>query len=414
MRKVLLIAFHFPPLIGSSGIQRTLGYARHLPKYGWQPIVLSAHPRAYPQINEQANGALPPELIIKRAFALDTSKHLSIKGHYPRALALPDRWMSWRWDAVRAGMQLIREHAPEAIWSTYPIATAHQIGAQLAQKSGLPWIADFRDPMLQADYPHDEHVREAFAQVEQQIFTTARCATFTTPGAQRLYRERYMPSGWSEERFVLIENGYDEESFHGLTAQHPNYTEGEVVLLHSGIVYKSERDPRAFFRALAQLRQEHFPHIDRLKLRFRAAVHEDFIRQCAQEAGISDMIEIAPAIAYRDALAEMLNAHALLVLQANNCNDQIPAKSYEYLRAQRPLLVLADPAGDTGALFTQIEGVSVAPLEHTEQILSCLRPFLSTLFAGQAPLPALSSAQRYDRARQAGDLAALLETLPTK
>ena len=43
----------------------------------------------------------------------------------------------------------------------------------------------------------------------------------------------------------------------------------------------------------------------------------------------------------------MLTVDGLLVLQAANCNDQIPAKTYEYLRAQQPLLALTDPAGDT-------------------------------------------------------------------
>ena len=42
-----MVAFHFPPLAGSSGIQRTLRFVQHLPALGWEPIVLSAHPRAY-------------------------------------------------------------------------------------------------------------------------------------------------------------------------------------------------------------------------------------------------------------------------------------------------------------------------------------------------------------------------------
>ncbi|HEX8884928.1 MAG TPA: hypothetical protein VF797_10595, partial [Noviherbaspirillum sp.] len=43
--RVLLIAFHFPPEAVSSGIQRTLSFFKNLGKYGWEPMVLSAHPR---------------------------------------------------------------------------------------------------------------------------------------------------------------------------------------------------------------------------------------------------------------------------------------------------------------------------------------------------------------------------------
>ena len=47
MKRVLLIAFHFPPVRGSSGLQRTLAFSRYLPEFGWQPSVLTADPRAY-------------------------------------------------------------------------------------------------------------------------------------------------------------------------------------------------------------------------------------------------------------------------------------------------------------------------------------------------------------------------------
>ena len=58
---------------------------------------------------------------------------------------------------------------------------------------------------------------------------------------------------------------------------------------------------------------------------------------------------LAPPIGYGEALAEMISSDALLILQASNCNDQIPAKLYECLRARRPILGLTDPAGDTAA-----------------------------------------------------------------
>ena len=42
MRKLLMVAFHYPPIRGSSGVQRTLKFSRYLPSLGWQPIVLGA------------------------------------------------------------------------------------------------------------------------------------------------------------------------------------------------------------------------------------------------------------------------------------------------------------------------------------------------------------------------------------
>ncbi len=58
-KRVLMVAFHFPPLAGSSGIQRTLRFAQHLPALGWQPIVLTAHPRAYEATSDDLTSEIP-------------------------------------------------------------------------------------------------------------------------------------------------------------------------------------------------------------------------------------------------------------------------------------------------------------------------------------------------------------------
>ena len=214
MKRVLMVAYHFPPLAGSSGIQRTLRFVQHLPKFGWEPLVLSADPRAYERTSNDLMGEIPESIVVRRAFAFDTARHLSIAGRYIGAMARPDRWVSWKFAAVREGMRMIREFRPQAIWSTYPIATAHLIGAELQRRSGLPWIADFRDPMAQEGYPSDPLVWQSYHEIEANALQHARYSTFTTPGAARLYQGRYPNAA---NRIVVLENGYDEESFASLT-----------------------------------------------------------------------------------------------------------------------------------------------------------------------------------------------------
>ena len=104
-----MVAFHFPPLAGSSGIQRTLRFAAHLPSFGWQPTVLTAHPRAYERTSQDLMSEVAPDVVVERAFALDTRRHLSARGRYPWWLASPDRWTSWRWGAAVSGGRLIRK-----------------------------------------------------------------------------------------------------------------------------------------------------------------------------------------------------------------------------------------------------------------------------------------------------------------
>src|SRR5205823_2843386 len=92
MPRVLMIAYHYPPVVGSSGIHRTLKFSRYLPDHGWQPTVLTVRHNAH--VNG-ASAELPAQVAVERAFALDTAVDLSIRGVYPRWLALPDRWISW-------------------------------------------------------------------------------------------------------------------------------------------------------------------------------------------------------------------------------------------------------------------------------------------------------------------------------
>ncbi|MBS0327045.1 MAG: glycosyltransferase, partial [Proteobacteria bacterium] len=295
-RRVLMIAYHFPPLAGSSGIQRTLRFVQHLPAFGWEPAVLTTTVGAYERTSADLNTEVPAGLVVERAFAFDAARQLSLAGRYPGFLARPDRWMTWRWDAVRRGMRMIRRLRPDAVWSTYPIATAHVIGHALARRSGLPWIADFRDPMAQEGYPADPATWRSFREIEEATIGAAQVSVFTTPGAARMYRERY-PS--RAAAIHVIENGYDEESFAGLDAEtlaHDPLNPGAVTLLHSGIVYPSERDPTQLFEAVAALVGSGRLSRDAVRFRFRAAGHDAMLAELAQRHAITDVVELCPPI----------------------------------------------------------------------------------------------------------------------
>ncbi len=406
MKRLLMIAYHFPPFVGSSGVQRALSFSSYLPDHGWEPIVLTAHPRAYEQRSDDLLGQVRAGTRVIRAPAWDTKRHLSIGGRYPAFMARPDRWRWWWLGAVPAGAWAIARHKPDAIWSTYPIATAHQIGTTLARMSGLPLIADFRDPMAQDGYPPDPATWRSFDQIERRTVAAARCCTFTTPGSVELYRQRYPER---REQMQLLENGYDEATFAAGPVSQDRLNPNRLTLLHSGVVYSSERDPTQLFAALAELRTRSPSSFARLVVRFRAPVYEDQLRDLAQRYDVGGAIEILPAIGHRAAVDEMCRADGLLILQANNCNAQIPAKFYEYLRARRPMLVLADPPGDT-AVAARASGIrAVAALEDAGAISALLERFAADPTDGAvASEGAIAGASR--RARTA-ELASLLDRI---
>jgi glycosyltransferase involved in cell wall biosynthesis len=403
-----MVAYHFPPLAGSSGIQRTLRFSQHLPALGWQPMILSANPRAYERTSDDLLRDIPDGVLVRRAFALDTARHLTIFGRYLGAMARPDRWISWRFDGIRQGMKLIRELKPDLIWSTYPIATAHVIAAQLHKKTGIPWVADFRDPMAQEGYPADPLTWNSFRDLEIKASKHAKYCVFTTPGAAQDYRNRYPEA---RDRTVVVENGYDEESFLTAPAK-PSLAVGDlrpVMMLHSGIVYPSERDPTQLFMALGRLHKEGLLTPDDLKIRFRGSVHDVMLAAMAQEHGARAFIEVCPPIPYREALAEMMAVDGLLVMQASNCNAQIPAKVYEYLRAGKPILALTDFVGDTAGVLKAAGLPDIVSLDSADAIATALPGIVHAWRSGTAALPQAAAVQQASRRGRAEQLAGLLD-----
>lgn len=413
--RVLMIAFHFPPQRGSSGVHRTERFAHYLPQYGWQPIVLTAHPRAYGADMTQ-NYRDPPGATIERAFALDAARHLAIAGRYFRASALPDRWASWWWGAVPRALQLCRNHKIDLIWSTYPIATAHKIGATIHRRTGIPWVADFRDPMIEPDFPPDRRVRAAVSAIEQRALKDCAAAVFATEGMRDDYQRRYPDV--AAERLQVIENGFDEKQMAALLPntgpavdQSRSAPARPFILLHSGIVYPSERDPRHLFQALAVLRRSGLITAASFQLVLRAAMHENALIRLASECGVAELVRLTPPLAHADALREMVEADGLLLLQASNCNRQIPAKFYEYLRVGRPIIALTDAAGETARVARQVGVDTIAPLDNTELIVQALSLFLQRVRSGSSvPIaaPVVASNSRQQRTAQ---LARLFDTV---
>ncbi|MHB0989859.1 MAG: glycosyltransferase [Burkholderiales bacterium] len=409
VKRVLMIAYHYPPLQGSSGIQRTLKFSQYLPESDWQPIILGAHPRAFPMSDNVQSTEIPASVSVYRPFALDAAKHCSVRGKYPLLLALPDRWASWWLGAVPAGLRIIRKYRPDVIWSTYPIATAHLIGLTLNRLTGIPWVADFRDPMADEDVPMKGIQRRIHEWIERNTIKYCTHAVVTTPGALRIYRERY--PALPRHKFSCISNGFDEENFTDAEKRlpvAPAVRTGPVVLLHSGIVYSLERNPVHLFMAIAALLQARKISAQTCRIVLRATQNDAALKQMIAEYGIAGIVELAPYIPYRQALTEMLTTDGLLILQASNCNHQIPAKLYEYMRAGRPVLALTDPVGDTAKLLQEAGIHTIAPLDDVEAIQQTLLDFLTAVQQGRGNSASPDYVARCSRKARTGELAKLL------
>lgn len=412
-KSILYIAFHYPPIVGSTGVHRSLAFTRYLSKHKWQVSVLTASVKAYNKWSADQYAFIPKEVSVIRAYARDVAKSYAIGGKYFSFMAQPDSWQSWIPAGIVRGYFSMKKHNTSTIISTYPIASAHIIAYVLKKLTNAVWIADFRDPMAQENYPSSPTKKKIFLWLESKIIKHCRYALVTTAGAKTYYLSKYPQT--REDFWQVIPNGYDEQIFADVEndkapiSVEESEKKNRLTLLHSGVVYPSERDPSQLFLAIADLKQSGEISSSSFSLRLRATGHDHLYQPRLAELGIDDIVDLAPPIPYKQALEEMLNADALLLLQASNCNYQIPAKAYEYIRSARPVLALTDPKGDTAKLLLEAKTGLIAPLDDKMLIREAIIQLVDQIQNSSIEPSSPEIISQYSRDYQAIRLESLLE-----
>jgi glycosyltransferase involved in cell wall biosynthesis len=259
--------------------------------------------------------------------------------------------------------------------------------------------------MTEDNYPRDRWSRLSYLWIERRAVRDAARLIFTAESTRRMYLERY--PDLTSKRCQLISNGYDEADFAALPAAGCQHAAPEKLrLIHAGLIYTDDRDPRAFFRALSRLKKDRAIDARTLAIDLRASGAEDYYAKLLDTLDIADIVQLLPALPHRQALADCAQADAFLLFQAASCNHQIPAKVYEYLRLGKPILGLTPTVGDTGVLLSQVGGATVVDLADEEAMYRTIPQFLAALRAGRHPLPEAQRVFRYSREYQSMQLAA--------
>lgn len=405
-RTVLMLAFQFPPFSESTGGQRVVSFVRHLPALGWQPIVLTAAEHIYTDRDPHTTASVPSQTTVVRAQGWDTARELSLRGRYPRWLALPDRWVTWGMLACLKGMRTIRKHRPDVLWATFPVPSTLVAGLLLHRLSGLPLVVDLRDPIVYEHWPTDPTLRRIYGWIERQVVKCASRIVVTTPGARDVYLERYREL--SLERIRLIPNGIDEEAA-TRAIQHETRTPC-VTLLHSGLMEVPDRDPTALFIALARMRDAGRIRASEFRVVLRATGHDESFREQVRSLGLEEFVSFPGRLPRAEALLEMDAAHGLLLLQGSACNRQIPAKAYEYLARRRPIVGLCDPRGNTHDLLARQWGIPyMADMADPDAIALALNHFLDAARVGAEYVPPARLIPSHSRKASAVQLAELLD-----
>ncbi|MCI0457522.1 MAG: glycosyltransferase, partial [Gemmataceae bacterium] len=242
-RKLLLVTYHFPPS-AASGTFRMLGFARHLPHFGWDPVVVAPPHGLWDPQDEALTWQVPPETAIYRVpFPSGLATRVA-RRFLPNALWLPR--------ALAACARAVREHRPEAVLTSSPPPCVHVLGRLVKLRHRIPWVADFRDPWIATTSRAGgrtfwDHLE---ARAERTVMRTADAILANAPQACSALQAAFPASA---ERMVTLTNGFDPEIFPSPSEQ--DVSDRPLTLLHAGEVYAG-RDPRPLLEALAALRTD--------------------------------------------------------------------------------------------------------------------------------------------------------------
>ena len=395
MRKVLVIAYIFPPT-GGSGVQRATKFVKYLPEFGWQPIVLTVSNSSLHEVDVSLLEELPDDLPIYRAPDVhlphllrrtarrlglispsgssaqtssngnvpSSSSSMSAKSAWRRSLSrfadvwlqIPDQFVYWLPAALRLGLKVVKEC--DVIYSTSDPFTDHLVAWFLHKFSGKPWIADFRDPWTQdVIYQHASSLRsQVDTFFERQFLKTPQLVTVTCIATAKSFQEQ-LPS-LSKEKLVEITNGFDAEDF-----EHPVLSSPDrFTITYTGRFAGKKNASVAFLHALRDLRHERPELLPQIRVVF-VGTFEDKYRDLLRAWELEEITEILGYIPHDESVEKLFESHVLLL----TLNDEpgmdllYPGKLFEYLAAEKTILALV-PEGATADLVRKMgAGLVISP-----------------------------------------------------
>jgi hypothetical protein len=262
-----------------------------------------------------------------------------------RLLFYPDAQIGWYPGAVVAGSRALRGWRVDAVYSSsFPI-TAHLVARTLKRRGGLPWVAEFRDPWSPA-LPRRPH-RTRAARLEGAISREADKLIMPTP----TWAEHF-GAQWERE-VAVVPNGYDER----IPAKGSPPT---TVMAHLGTYYPGRQSLGTLWRQLADGVRCHRTTAPRI--RFVGELSADG-RAEIEAAGLAHLIEETGMVPHSEALRLAADSTMLFAAGARGTDavarGWVPAKLFEYLATELPILYVGDPNGDAGSMLRGLAGCHV-------------------------------------------------------
>jgi hypothetical protein len=394
-KRLLIVTYHVPPS-GAVAALRMVGWARHLPACGWGVGFVAPPTVPDEPLDETLLRRLPPETAIFPVPYPQSYPVRQLRRFVHHAVWLPR--------ALPALRRAVRDFQPDAVLTSGPPHCVHALGLWLKRKTGLPWVADFRDPFWSGiRYPPSWFPWSRWERIwERRYLRAADVVLANTPRSCAALQDAHPGL---HHKVTFLTNGFDPECFPSMEAP----VNARFTLLHAGELYAG-RDPRPLLDALATLDRTRPPEEPpwRFVLLGRTTEGSLDLEAAIRERGLEHVVEIGGHVPYGEALEAMTRADLLVLVHTHGRKISIPAKLFEYFGAARPILALTDGDSDT-AWALAASGLPhrvVPPLDAT-----AIATALTELRSARPTAPDQARLAGFTRARLAIALAAYLDTI---
>lgn len=430
MKKVLIVSYYWPPS-GGVGVQRWLKLAKYLPEWSWEPIILTPENPAFSLQDISLQEEVRPETEVlrlpiwepygllekfkgKKASRINqgiTSEGegagflqqglMWIRGNF----FLPDPRRFWIKPASDFILGILETNQISAIITTGPPHSMHLIGQRVKKKSGITWLADFRDPWSRWEILHRMKLtapaRWYHQQLEKQVLAQADLVLSASYGMEADFR-----SLCPEARVQVLTNGVDEADLP------ENFSEAlrpeKFRLVYAGLL-NDKRNPFNLWKALDELCKEEAGFAEELEISLTGNIGQQVLSSLQEYPALKKGLHLRASVPHREVFALYRQAAVLLLLIDNAASSRviIPAKLFEYLAARKPILYIGEPATDAGQIIQKEQCGESFRFDDKEGVKKYVRQLFQEYTAGAA-MERRPNWQAYTRRLQAKQLAGWL------
>ncbi|MDD2228624.1 MAG: hypothetical protein PHY48_04350 [Candidatus Cloacimonetes bacterium] len=367
MKKLLYISYLFPP-VGGSGVQRSLKFAKYLPEFGWEPIMLVANhrflkqPKDYSLLTEvnpkQARyKTFMPDVrwMYKLLWGLRLHKVVDWINRY---CFIPDADILWLPFAKRKLNQVLREHKIDMVFITAPPYSVLFLGEYIKKKYGIDYCVDFRDLWTLgvgvADNPPSKRIMYKTSSWEKNILMQAKQVVYVNDTMVEKALQAY--PFLNRTKLSSITNGYDETDFTDALVYVPR---DKMHIVFTGSLY-GRFQPDCIWQATTELVESGNLSADKLCFDIYGANTPSFVLgSYAGNPTITSMVNIHGYLAHPQSINRICSADALLLLSpvGKGSDAESHSKLYEYMRSERPIWAVVG-LKSIGAEILQQSGTS--------------------------------------------------------